>query len=252
MGGMQEAVVTGSAGGIGSAIVRELIGQGKRVHGLDRDAARQAQLAAELAHTGRFRPYTVDLARASERERVLAELAQHLAGRCDALVNNAGLCRVRAFEASDGELLDELLAVNVHAPFHLTRGLLPLLQASGGAVVINIASELALIGQAGYSAYTATKGALLAWSRALAVELAPRGVRVNALCPGPIDTPMLQGEFATLADPQAARRREIESVPLRRLGAPAEVAAAVAFLASDAAAFVSGAAWVLDGGKTAC
>jgi NAD(P)-dependent dehydrogenase (short-subunit alcohol dehydrogenase family) len=147
-------------------------------------------------------------------------------------------------------LLDDLLEVNFIAAFRVTRALLPALKASSHAAIINVASELALVGMPGYTAYCGTKGAVLAWSRALAVELAPEGIRVNAVCPGPVDTPMLQAEFATAAAPNLARREEVATVPLGRLGRPEEIAAVVALLASPEAAFVTGAAWSVDGGKT--
>ena len=243
--------MTGAAGGIGSAIVRRLVEGGATVHGLDRDPRLEREAAQHLAGAGRFFAYSVDLAQRASAERVTAQLLDRLGGRCDILVNNAGISRWRAFEDSDDELLESLLAVNLTAAFRMTRALLAALEASGRASVINIASELALIGQPGYSAYCATKGAVLAFSRALAVELAPRGIRVNAVCPGPIETAMLEAEFESLGDPSRARSQEIASVPLGRLGKPQDVAAVVAFLASDAAGFVSGAAWPVDGGKTA-
>jgi NAD(P)-dependent dehydrogenase (short-subunit alcohol dehydrogenase family) len=246
-----QAVVTGAAGGIGSAIVRKLIDQGATVHGLDRDPSVEQRLARELEGSGRFFAHVVDLARRIETDRTLVRLTERLAGRCDILVNNAGISQLRSFAASDDELLDSLLAVNLIAAFRITRALLPALLKSGRASVVNIASELALIGQPGYSAYCATKGAVLAWSRALAVELAPLGVRVNAVCPGPIDTAMLHAEFEALGDRVQARADEIATIPIGRLGATHDIAAVVAFLASDAAGFVSGAAWPVDGGKTA-
>jgi NAD(P)-dependent dehydrogenase (short-subunit alcohol dehydrogenase family) len=245
-------VVTGAAGGIGSAIVRSLAAQGATVHGLDRDLDGQMQLAAELEPHGCFVPHEVDFSDSAAADRVTAAMiGAALRGRCDILVNNAGVSRVRSFAETDDELLDYLFAANFRGAFRLTRALLPALKASGSAAVVNIASELALVGQAGYTAYCATKGAVLAWSRALAVELAGRGIRVNAVCPGPIDTPMLNAEFAFAAQPLEARLEEIALVPLGRLGAPSDIAAVVAFLASDAAKFVTGGAWPVDGGKTA-
>jgi NAD(P)-dependent dehydrogenase (short-subunit alcohol dehydrogenase family) len=238
----RHAVVSGAAGGIGAAIVRRLIAEGAEVIGIDRNAA---GLRALHDHLGtRFHPWPLDLA---DR----AALAEPLAWPCDILVNNAGILRLATLEDSDDELLDDIMAVNFLAAVRLTRGLLPALRASRG-VVITIASELALIGQAGYSAYSASKGALIAWSRALAIELAPAGIRVNCVCPGPIDTAMLQDEFANLGDHAAARAAEIKTIPLGRLGRPEDIAATVGFLASDAAAFVTGAAWTVDGGKTQC
>ena len=251
----RRAVVTGAAGGIGSAIVRKFVELGAEVHGLDRDSDGMDRLTAALnadaGQAGRCVPHSVDLADRADTDRVIESLLQALDGRCDIVVNNAGVSRIRSFVASDDALLDGLFAVNFDAAFRLTRALLPALDASGQGAVVNIASELALVGQVGYSAYTATKGAILAWSRALAVELAARGIRVNAVCPGPVDTAMLAGEFETAEDPSAARQDEVSAVPLGRLGLPAEIAEVVAFLASDAASFVTGATWSADGGKTA-
>jgi NAD(P)-dependent dehydrogenase (short-subunit alcohol dehydrogenase family) len=243
----RQAVVTGAAGGIGSAIVRALLAEGAQVHGLDRDGPGLERLASEHRY---FMPHTADLANRADTERVLGRLLEGLHGRCDVLVNNAGISRLMPFEDTDDGLLEELLAVNFVAAFRITRGLLPALRASTHGAVVNLASELALVGQPGYTAYCGTKGAVLAWSRALAVELAGQGIRVNAVCPGPIDTEMLRAEFATATVPAEARREEIAAIPLGRIGHPEEVAAVIAFLAGDSAAFVTGAAWSVDGGKT--
>jgi NAD(P)-dependent dehydrogenase (short-subunit alcohol dehydrogenase family) len=245
----RQAVLTGAAGGIGSAIARELIAQGAMVHGLDRDRERLHLLEQESG--GRLLAHPVDLTDRSETDRMLRQLAPALAGRCDILVNNAGISRIVPFPLSDDALLDLMLAANFIAAFRLTRALLPALRSSRHASIVNISSELALLGQSGYSAYSASKGALLAWSRTLAVELAGEGIRVNAVCPGPIDTPMIEKEFAGASDPQLARSEEIALVPLGRLGVATDVAAVVGFLAGDGAAYVTGAAWSVDGGKTA-
>jgi NAD(P)-dependent dehydrogenase (short-subunit alcohol dehydrogenase family) len=244
------AVVTGAAGGIGSAISRQLIAHGATVHGLDRDGDGLERVAQEL-DAGSFVAHTVDLADRADVDRILVDLLDRLDRRCDILVNNAGVSRLRSLTDTDVVLLDWMFAVNFIAAFRVTRTLLPALRASGRGSVVNIASELALVGQPDYSAYCATKGAVLAWSRALALELAAQHIRVNVVCPGPVDTVLLQEEFATHGNPHTARAAEIATVPLSRLGLPTDIAPVVAFLASDAAAFVTGAAWCVDGGKTA-
>jgi len=244
------AVVTGAAGGIGGAISRQLIAQGATVHGLDRDGEALERVAPDWG-AGSFVAHTVDLADRADVDRILADLLDRLDRRCDILVNNAGVSRLRSLTDTDDALLDWMFAVNFTAAFRITRSLLPALRASGRGSVVNIASELALVGQPDYGAYCATKGAVLAWSRALALELAGQQIRVNVVCPGPVDTVLLQEEFATHRNPHAARAAEIAAVPIARLGLPADIAPVVAFLASDAAAFVTGAAWCVDGGKTA-
>jgi NAD(P)-dependent dehydrogenase (short-subunit alcohol dehydrogenase family) len=245
----RQAVLTGAAGGIGGAIARELLGQGATVHGIDRDPVGLKSLAQEFS--GRFIPYVADLSDRGATDRMLGDLNIALAGHCDILVNNAGIARLQSFVTTEDALLDRLFAVNFTAVFRVTRALVPALRASRRASVVNIASELALIGQPGYTAYSATKGAILAFSRALAAELAGEGIRVNAVCPGPVDTSLLAGEFALADDPAAARAGEVATVPLGRLGVPRDIAGVVAFLAGDAACFVTGAAWTVDGGKTA-
>jgi NAD(P)-dependent dehydrogenase (short-subunit alcohol dehydrogenase family) len=244
------AVVTGAAGGIGSSIARQLMRQGAIVHGLDQDSDGLKRLTEE-ADSGSFAAYPVDLADRVELDRVLGDVLDGLQQRCDILVNNVGVSRLRSLTNTDDGLLDWMLAVNFVAPFRITRTLLPALRASACGAIVNIASELALVGQPEYSAYCATKGAVLAWSRALALELAEQHIRVNVVCPGPIDTKLLQEEFATHHDPRGAQAAEIVNIPLGRLGLPADIAPVVAFLASSAAAFVTGAAWCVDGGKTA-
>jgi NAD(P)-dependent dehydrogenase (short-subunit alcohol dehydrogenase family) len=243
------AVVTGAAGGIGGAIVRQLLGLGAIVHCVDRDREGLRLVDAQSARG--LVTHVADLADRADTDRVVERLRAATGERIDILVNGAGISRVQPFASTDDALLDRIFAINFTAAFRLTRALLPALRISGHGSIINIASELALVGQSGYSAYSPSKGALLAWSRTLAVELAGDGIRVNSVCPGPVDTALLAAEFASAADPATARRQETALVPLGRLGTSPEIATVVGFLAGDDAAFVTGAAWSVDGGKTA-
>lgn len=140
------AVVTGAAGGIGRAIARQLIAQGAIAHGLDRDAAGLEQLAQECG-AGSFVAHRVELADRGAVDHLLVDLLDRLGGRCDIPVNNAGVSRLRSLADTDDALLDWMFAVNFTAAFRITRALLPALRASGRGSVVNIASELALVGQ---------------------------------------------------------------------------------------------------------
>ncbi len=244
-----EVVVSGAAGGIGRAITLAMVARGGRVHALDRDADGLVRLVAE--GQGQVVPYAVDLGDTPQVDAVLTRLLAILPGRCDVLVNNAGISHVVPFAETSDTQLDQLWRINVLAAMRITRALLPPLRVGASPAIVNIASELALVGQPGYVAYSASKGAVLAWSRALAIELATDRIRVNTVCPGPIDTPMLDAEFVIADNPAAARAGEIATVPLGRLGRPTDIAAMVAFLAGPDANFITGATFAVDGGKTA-
>lgn len=231
------ALVTGAARGIGAAIVTQLVADGLRVVALDRDwPTGSPEFRADPAVT-RCR---VDVSDLSALQEVVAGLE-----RLDVLVNNAGISRRAALEDLDETTWDAVHTINLRAPVALTREVLPLL--GRGACVVNVSSLRATRGFAGDAAYIAAKGGLDAVTRALAVELGPRGVRVNAVAPGAIETE-LNAEI--LADPDH-RQRVMSRIPLGRLGLAAEVAAATSFLASPAAAFVTGAVLAVDGGQGA-
>lgn len=222
-------VVTGAASGIGKAIAEAFAGAGARVVGLDRldgGGAGFPILAADLA---------LPAAAAAGVDGAAGRL-----GGIDVLVNCAGIEIMSPLATLKLEDLDRIIAVNLRGPILVTQAALP--HFSKGARVINIASELAYLGRAGSSAYAATKGGLLTLTRSWARELAP-DILVNAVAPGPIDTPLL--DFANL--PAEVRALDLAN-PLRRIGQPAEVAAAVLFLASPQAGFITGQCLGVDGG----
>lgn len=234
-------LVTGGTHGIGRACVELLRGEGREVVFTGRDEA--AGAALEAASGAHFQPCdTRDEVAVAAAVASAASLGD---GALAGLVNNAGMSRRAAFAETTVADWDELFAVNARGAYLFTHAALEPLLAGGGAVV-NIASVAGAVGEEGLAIYAATKAALIAFTQSLALELGDR-VRFNAVCPGQIATRMMA---AAVADPVRLAALE-DGVPTGRLGAPEEVAAAVAWLLSDASSFVNGATIVVDGGETA-
>jgi len=240
------AVITGAGNGIGRAIAVELAAAGARVMVTSR-SEQSARETAALA--GGADAIAVDVASRPQRRQLADRLASD-GGRVDVLVANAGIDLEH--EPTVGELTDEewdrVLEVNLSSVFRLVRDLLPMMGA--GTSIVTIGSATSLVGRANAAAYVASKGGLLQLTRALAVELAPRGIRANCVCPGNIDTPLTDRFVDAASDPEATRVAYAGESPMGRLGTAQEVAGCVRFLASDAASFVTGAALVVDGGMT--
>ncbi|WP_446213194.1 3-oxoacyl-ACP reductase [Micromonospora sp. IBSANI012] len=239
------AVVTGAGSGIGLATVRRFAAEGARVVCVDIDAEAGKRAADEVG--GDF--VACDVAdEASVRELFDGVAQRH--GRVDVAFNNAGIS-----PPDDDSILDtgldaweRVLRVNTTSVYLCCKYVIPHMRRQGKGSIINTASFVALMGAAtSQIAYTASKGGVLAMTRELGVQFAREGIRVNALCPGPVATPLLLELFA--ADPERAARRLVH-VPMGRFGAPEEIAAAVAFLASDDASFMTAAQFVVDGGIT--
>jgi NAD(P)-dependent dehydrogenase (short-subunit alcohol dehydrogenase family) len=245
------AVVTGAGSGIGRAVAVELAAAGAQMMVTSR-TERSARETAEVATAAGGDPcdaIELDVASASQRLR-LVERLRGGSGRVDVLVANAGidLDHEPSVEDLSDEEWDRVLEVNLSSVFRLVRDLLPMMGA--GASIVTIGSATSLVGRANAAAYVASKGGLLQLTRALAVELAPRGVRANCVCPGNIDTPLTDRFVEAAEDPEAVRAAYAGDAPMGRLGTAREVAGCVRFLASDAASFVTGAALVIDGGMT--
>jgi NAD(P)-dependent dehydrogenase (short-subunit alcohol dehydrogenase family) len=244
------AVVTGAAQGIGRGIAAALHARGARVLLLDRNANGLTAVAESLRGRGgpSVNSIVVDLADAAAIA-ALTEQVAALESKVDVLVNNAGIEYDLPFEEITAELFDRVIAVNQRAPFLLTRALAPLFPTSGGAIV-NISSIHADHAFPNAIPYACSKAALVALTRNLALELAPRRIRVNAICPGYIESPMLDEWLQLSPDPEALLRQVQELHPLGRVGTPCDVAAAVAFLAGPSAAWITGTVLVVDGGLT--
>lgn len=237
------AVVTGAASGIGLASARRLSSEGASVVAVDLDAAAGSALASELG--GLF--VQADVTLPEDVDRVFATTAETY-GSIDISFHNAGIA-----PPDDDSILEtgieawrRVQEVNLTSVYLCCRAVIPYMRRQGRGSIINTASFVATMGAAtSQISYTASKGGVLAMSRELGVQFAREGIRVNALSPGPVDTPLLRELFAS--DPELAARRLVH-IPMGRFAAPEEIAAAVAFLASDDAGFVTASNFLVDGG----
>ncbi len=229
-------VVTGAASGIGAEIATLFAHEGGHVVGVDVVEGARGELALQ-----------VDVTDEEQVQEMYARACEQF-GRLDVLVNNAGIAAAddRSVLDTSLETWERVQAVNLRGVFLCCKHGIPRLLEGGGGAVVNLASFVAVMGAAvSQVSYTASKGGVLALSRELGIEFARRGVRVNALCPGPVETPLLAEIFA--ADPQQARRRLVH-VPMGRFAKPREIANAALFLASDEASYVNASTFLVDGG----
>jgi NAD(P)-dependent dehydrogenase (short-subunit alcohol dehydrogenase family) len=242
-------LVTGAANGIGQAIARRFHSEGARLVALDVDKTGLDTLAAELAGVDRV---ICDLAQPSEIAEAMRQVEKSH-GNVDVLINNAGIAQSRHILAADYEHWRRLFSINLDAQFLVSRAIAPLMQARQGGAIVNVASIQAMRSEPCGSAYGATKGAIAAFTRGLAVDLASAGIRVNAIAPGFIQTRMsmnADGVDETSTEEFQdwyVRRRKI---PMARAGLPAEVAGVAAFLASTDASYMTGQTLIVDGGLT--
>jgi NAD(P)-dependent dehydrogenase (short-subunit alcohol dehydrogenase family) len=235
------AIVTGAGSGIGRAITLRFAREGASVLAVDVSGAQEA-VAGEAG--GDVRGIHADVS-VAEDARAMIEAARREWGRLDVLCNNAGITRGGGLLDTEPEDLDRVLAVNVRGPFLGMKYGIPLMRESGGGSIINVASIGSLVAQPGSVAYFASKGAVLMLTKAVALEHAADGIRVNAICPGTIETPLLEN-----AKPGVVERL-LSLHAIGRLGRPEEIASMAVFLASDESSFAVGAAFVVDGGRTA-
>lgn len=236
------ALVTGAAGGIGSATVRALAEAGARVVALDVDGAGLEPLVEEVcAGGGEAVARTADVTDAEAVGRAVEEAVRRW-GRIDVLVNNAGIVRDARLENVSDQDWQKTLDVNLRGAMVCARAVVPHMRATGFGRILSATSVVARMGNYGQTAYAAAKAGIIGMTRAWARELGPHGITANAVAPGFIDTPMLRSV------PEKVLARFVERLPARRLGRAEEVAAVYAFLASDLAAFVNGAVVGVDGG----
>jgi NAD(P)-dependent dehydrogenase (short-subunit alcohol dehydrogenase family) len=240
------AIVTGATKGIGAAIARAFANQGARQVLVARNRELGDQLAAELGDLAQF-------VAGSVADRATAEAALARAselGGVDVLVNNAGVDLTGDLLESTEEDVRRVMEINFFGALWMFLAAARQMGDRGGSI-INVTSRLASIGVPTMGIYSASKGALLALTRAAAVELAPQGIRVNAIAPGMVETPLLRDYIASQPDAEQTRRRLTDAIPQGRFGLPEDVAAAAVYLASDESSHVTGASIPVDGGYTA-
>ena len=244
------ALITGAGGGMGMVASKLFAAEGARVVLTDVADEAGEKVAAEIADVGGESLFVhADVSREADAETMVRKAVERF-GRLDVLYNNAGvmLADDGSVDATHEKIWDTTLAINVKGVAFGCKFGIPAMIADGGGSIINVASFVAWLGAAtSQTAYTASKGAVLAMTREIAVEYARKGIRCNALCPGPIDTPLLA---ELLSDPTRRQRRFVH-IPMGRLGRAEELAKAALFLASDDSSYMTGASLIVDGGITA-
>ena len=244
------AIVPGAGSGIGRATAKLLAEAGAGVVAVGRNQERLAALARELRFRGT--PHAVvrgDVASEATARRAVAVCLRRF-GRVDILVNNAGMAMMKSVPETSLAEWNQVLATNLTSVYLFSRFAIPEMERMGSGSVINVASEAGIVGFKDYAAYSASKAAIVNLSRAMALDHAARGIRVNSVCPGSIDTPLLGAYYRSFPDPVAEREADAATHPLG-IGQPADVAWGILYLASDQARYVTGHALVIDGGFTA-
>jgi NAD(P)-dependent dehydrogenase (short-subunit alcohol dehydrogenase family) len=236
------ALVTGGGSGIGASICEMFAGAGASVIVADRDAASGSAIAQKIG--GKF--VSLDVSNAAACDQVAREV-----GRLDILVNNAGIGHVGTILQTSGADLDRLYNVNVKGVFNLSRAFLPGMLERKNGVIVNLASIGGIVGIRDRLAYCATKFAVVGITKCMALDHARDGIRVNCICPGRVETPFVSARLQEYPDPKKAYEEMASTQALGRMGKPEEIAAAALYLASDEAAFVTGTAFLIDGGWSA-
>jgi 3-oxoacyl-[acyl-carrier protein] reductase len=242
------AIVTGGAAGFGEAIVRHYVGEGARVVIADLAEDKGRTLAAELgADDALF--LACDVSQGAAVNALVRACVQHF-GAPDIVVNNAGTTHAnRPMLEVDEATFDHVYAVNVKSIFHMAHAVVPLMRERRSGVILNVGSTAGIRPRPGLTWYNGSKGAVNLLSKSMAVELGPDGIRVNAICPVIGETGLLE-KFMGVPDTPENRARFVATIPLGRFSKPSDVAAAAVFLASDAASFISGVEFPVDGGRT--
>jgi NAD(P)-dependent dehydrogenase (short-subunit alcohol dehydrogenase family) len=245
------ALVTGGASGIGRATALLFAREGAAVAVVDLNKHKGEAVAKTIINEGGKAIFVhADVSDAADCQLAVRQTVKQL-GRLDILFNNAGIMRRASVVGLNEEEWDRVMSVNVKSVFLLSKYAIPVMTKAGGGAIINTASGWGLVGGQKAAAYCASKGAVVLLTKAMAIDHGEQNIRVNCVCPGDVDTPMLRNEARQLGEPEDKFLSESAQRPLKRIGKPEEIAQAVLYLASDASSFVTGAALVVDGGGLA-
>ena len=245
------ALITGGGTGIGRACALQFSREGARVAVAGRRREPLAAVVAEIqAAGGQALSASCDVAKSDQVERTIRGVVAQF-GALHVLVNNAGILHVGSIEETSEAEWDRLIDVDLKGVFLASRAALPELRKSGGGTIVNIGSVLGLVGMKKRAAYAAAKGGVTMLTKAMALDHAQEGIRVNCICPAIVETDLVQTILSQAPDREAAARLRTAQIPLGRMGKPEDVAALAVFLASEESSWLTGAAIALDGGLTA-